>query len=193
MGQLFALMVRHALTAIGLNELLDESQTQQLIGALAVVAGIAWSIAQKPALRAKLARLVGLGVVILPLLWLGCASAPVKITYSPGVAGEAGVIGGGEAARAQLSTVEVDPSAYGRQCFDLAIDPDGTVGVTYAVDASSDYAGVRVLPSILPEIVGAVMAAVGAPFDLIGSLLGVPRPELPAPSAISACSAIFED
>lgn len=131
--------------------------------------------------------------IALALLALACASAPVKITYSPGVAGEPGVLTAGEAARPQLATVTVEPQGYGRLCFDTAIKPDGSVLVTVAQDGSSDWAGIRALPLILPEIVAAVMSAVGAPFDLIGALLGVPKPEMQAPSALSACAALFED
>ena len=129
---------------------------------------------------------------LVALLAIGCASSTVVITYTPGIPGEGGLVTGGEAARAQLSTVTIEPRAYGRQCFDATIKPNGDVDVTYAVDASSDYAGVRMLPSIIPEVVSAVLAVVGAPIDLIGQLLGVERPEMPAPSALSACSALFE-
>lgn len=134
-----------------------------------------------------------LTILALLFFFVGCASSPVTITYTPGVAGEGGLITAGEAAHSQLASVEVQPSAYGRQCFDLTIEPHGTVNVTYAVDASSDWAGIRALPLVVPEIVGAVMAAVGAPFELIGSLFGIERAKPQPPSALSACSALFEE
>lgn len=141
----------------------------------------------RSALAVFLAAIASLCLFVALGLISGCASSPVRITYGPG---EAGTFA---SAQPVLRSVEVSPEAYGRQCFDLSIEPDGTVGITYAVDASSDYAGVRVLPSILPEIVSAVMTAVGAPIDMIGELLGVKREPLPAPSALSACHAIFEE
>lgn len=138
--------------------------------------------------RQRLAALAA-GVALLALLgWLaaGCASAPITVTYSPG---QPGPLGG---ANPQLASVTVVPTAYGRQCFSLDVSRDGTVAVVFGVDGTSDWAGIRAIPLILPEIVSAVMAVVGAPVEMIGELLGVPREAAPPPSALSACSAIFE-
>lgn len=122
------------------------------------------------------------------VLLVGCASSPVKITYTPAVEGK--LLGSGAP---QIATVEIEPSAYGRQCFDTQVGADGTVNVTFAVDATSDWAGIRVLPLVIPQTVAAVMAVAGAPFDIIKGLLGVPQPEMAPPSNLSACDAIYEE
>lgn len=135
----------------------------------------------------RLAWLACGALLTVALLWLtGCASAKVKITYAEGK----GAFGG---AAPVVQSVTVEPhDLYGRSCFTVNVDTDGSVGVTVAMDGTSDWAGVRALPLIVPQIVSAVMAVVGAPLDLIGELLGVEREAPPAPSPLSACSAILE-
>lgn len=121
-------------------------------------------------------------LVLLLACAVSCATSPVAVTYTATRPG--GV--------PKLSSVTISPKAYGRVCYDMQVKTDGTVAVTVAQDGTSDWIGVRVLPSILPEVVGAVMAVIGAPIQMILAALGVdPRP-LPGPSSISACSALFE-
>lgn len=117
------------------------------------------------------------------LLALGCATAPITVTYWPG----------GPGVDPELASVEIRPEAYGRVCYDVRLEPDGTVAVTVAQDGSSDWVGVRMLPSILPQVVSAVMAVAGAPMNALLAALGVEPEPLQAPSPLSACAAIFEE
>lgn len=135
-----------------------------------------------------------LWALLLPLG--GCVStATVSLTFVPGEPGKGSFVAGKiEAARPQVESVTATREAYGRDCFDLFVNPDtGEVRVIHAVDATSDWAGIRVVPAIIPEIVSAVMAAVGAPFEVIGSLLGVERQPMATPSPLSACTPLYED
>jgi hypothetical protein len=121
--------------------------------------------------------------VFLALLLSGCASAPISLTYTPG----------GPGVDPELSSVEIRPEAYGRVCYAVTVAPDGTLEIVVAQDGTSDWVGLRILPSILPQIVGALLAVVEAPLEILQAAFGGPgEPPLP-PSQGSACSAIFEE
>lgn len=121
----------------------------------------------------------------------GCA--PQYATFSAEFAqgSSAGILS--DAPVPVLKSVRASRTAYGRDCISVEVGKDGGVAFAHAVDATSDWAGIRVVPTVVPDIVAAVMAAVGAPFEVIGSLLGVERQPMPAPSPLSACSALYED
>jgi hypothetical protein len=97
-----------------------------------------------------------------------------------------------------LQKVQVQPQSMGRRCFTIETSRS-SVAITYAVDASSDWAGFRALESVLPGVVQAAVQGVAlamAPIRMIEELLGLsPKEQRPMqePSAISACTAVLED
>lgn len=134
-------------------------------------------------------------LAVLAALAVGCGTAsPIRVEYEPG---EAGPLGG---AHPKLVAVQLEPRSYGRSCYTLDVEPDGTVAIVIAVDATTDWIGVRALPAIVPSIVEAALTTaltvVGAPFELLMKVIGAPTsepPKLEAPSPLSACSALLED
>lgn len=58
MSELIGLVVRHALTALGADGIFNGDETEKVVGALAVLAGVAWSVFNKTALREKLKALL---------------------------------------------------------------------------------------------------------------------------------------
>lgn len=116
--------------------------------------------------------------ISMALLLSGCATQPLVIEhYKDGQL---------------LRKVELDPHFYSRGCASYKVTPAGTVELVVQQDGTSDWIGVRVLPSIAADVVTAALAAVNAPFDIIKALVGVPRPALPEPSAIHGCEGLFD-
>lgn len=115
-----------------------------------------------------------LQAALIAVLVVGCATSPITIHHP------------------KMGPITIEPSGWGRVCYDIQISPKGKVAVTVAQDGTSDWIGVRILPSILSESIAAVMAVVGAPMEILLAVLGVPKTPLPEPSPLSACSAIFE-
>lgn len=99
----------------------------------------------------------------------------------------------------QISRAQLDPRSTGRSCFTVEVTDSDEVAVTYAVDASSDWAGFRALEAVLPGVVTAAVQGVAlamAPVSMIGQLLGYTPPEAKAmqsPSSASACTAVLDD
>lgn len=138
----------------------------------------------------------GVGATLAAVAYLlsGCASDRIVATFGPGAPGEGGTFAGGEAARPVLLSLSVEPTWYGRGCYVIETAPDGTWSLILAVDATSDWAGIRALPLVLPEMVAAAVGIVNAvsPMELLGKLLGVgERGELPPPSPLSACEPLL--
>jgi len=110
----------------------------------------------------------------LVLASFGCATTPVSIHHPT------------------MGLITVEPEGYGRTCIDLRITPRGEVAITVAQDGTSDWIGVRILPTLVSESVGMVMAVLGAPLEALLQALGAKRTPARPPSPLSACSAIFE-
>ena len=111
----------------------------------------------------------------------GCQSAPVSVKHNPNPApGEPSL------------HVTVDPQQYARGCSSVTITTAGDVEILMQQDGTSDWLGLRILPAIGAEAAGAVMAVVGAPFELIAQAFDL-VPEVPAPSAIHGCDGMFAE
>ena len=187
MGQLFSLLVRHGLTAVGLVGVVSPEEQTKIAGAIAMLVGVAWSIARKPTTMAMLRKMVGLSPLLFLLLG-GCATGYVTFEFTPV---DGGVIGSDEV---RLTKMTIDPKLYARGC--VAVDVNGDhVRFALQQDGTSDWIVGRAAPAMVRDaVVGAVTASIGfvsAPWEILKSLAGVPAPRVAEPSEVHGCDDLF--
>lgn len=150
-----------------------------------------------------IARVLARTGLLVVLVACAPATATLSVSFVPGQL-EKGAFGSVKAGTPTVSSLTASRSAHGRDCLDVTFDLDTQeLRFTHAVDASSDWGGLRLLATVLPDtlqaIVGTAVLAlvrpVTLPLELIASLAGIgeaPPPQMAPPSAISACSAFYE-
>lgn len=137
-------------------------------------------------------HIIGAGAAALFLavmfsLLTGCAgSGVVRLHFEPtdgGLVGEDPV---------RLSSIEMDPELYGRGCIAMEVSDDGgTVKLAIQQDGTSDWAGIRAVYGMAPEIVEAAVQVVSGPMDIFKGVLGLEQRDMQEPSPQRGCAGLF--
>lgn len=171
LATILGLLVRHALTALGVNDVVTGDEQEKLVGALLVILGIIWSVMQKydgfkkaAAVAVRLMKAAGL---VSLLFLVGCTTVSFDST---GRVKEVGF--------------------YGRGCVDVITSSKQT-WVTVQTDGVTNWIANEVSP-IVRDTAAAVMVALQAPADILRSFFGLPPTTVIMTNDVHGCLGVLE-